>query len=745
MTEKIKALSDAIDQLAIQIVLIEPDDLIGLGNFLNQVEEIERMNLEQDLESMGSILKAIKEIVKKIILNEIKEPQKGFNAIGRGLKIIQVKISNSNGGQTHPEEELFWKETKSIIDIDFACPINGVSRVTEMAPDEETLDLSQDVGLLKDFVAEALEHLESIELNLISLEQSPGDKERINAIFRPFHTIKGVSGFLNLRTIHQFSHAVESLLDHARNDKLRINQNVIDFILEAVDLLKNMIIDLKVKIDSGQTFHSDYPLEPYLDKIANLLAGEVSEERLEELEDISIDEHKQPPLGEILISKGVLSEEEVSEALKIQKENKSNLKLGEILIQERKVKPREIVDAIREQRPILNPLSDSTLKVDSKKLDNLVDLVGELVIAQSLVEQNSAFASLRDQKLMQDFSQLKRITNELQRISMSLRMIPIRQTFQKMTRLVRDLARKSGKQVELVMSGEDTEIDRHMVESLYDPLVHMIRNAMDHGIETPAQRSLAGKEETGKIFLRAYQKGGNVIIELEDDGQGLDREKILNKAMEKGILPQGVQFNDYQIDNLIFESGFSTADQVTDVSGRGVGMDVVKKAIEKLRGKVEIFSTWGKGCRFTIRVPLTLAIMDGMIVRVGEEQYIIPALFIRETFRPRFEEITTVQKRRSLVKVRDRLLPLIRLHRLLGVAPQKDEPWEALIIVVENEGVRKCLMVDDLIGKQEVVIKNLGERLKEVKGVAGATIMGDGHVGLILDIHGIFEMDEKGV
>ncbi len=742
MTQKIKTLSEAIDQLAIQIVLIEPDDLMGLGNFLNQLEEIEKMNLGKELEPIGSFLLAIKEIVRKIILNEIKEPQKGFQAIGMGLKIIQTKMTHSHRGQSHPEEEIFWREARSILDIELPSPIEGVSSVTGRTSVEEPPDLSQDVGLLKDFAMEALEHLESIELNIINLEQSPGDKEWINAIFRPFHTIKGVSGFLNLQTIHQFSHAVESLLDHARNDKLRINHNVIDFILEAVDLLKRMITDLMANIDSGQTFSSDYPLGPYLDKIANLLKGEVPEEKLD---DGSFDEHQETPLGELLISKGVLSEEEVSKALKEQKENKPDLKLGEILIKERKVKPREIVDALREQRPILNPLSDSTLKVDSKKLDNLVDLVGELVIAQSLVEQNSAFISLRDQKLIHDFSQLKRITTELQRISMSLRMVPIRQTFQKMTRLVRDLARKSGKQVELVMSGEETEIDRHMVESLYDPLVHMIRNAMDHGIETPVQRSLAGKEETGKIFLRAYQKGGNVIIELEDDGQGLNREKILKKAMEKGILTQGAPLNDYQIDNLIFESGFSTADQVTDVSGRGVGMDVVKKAIEKLRGKVEIFSNPGKGCRFTIRVPLTLAIMDGIIVRIGMEQYIIPALFIKETLRPRVEEITTIQKRRSLVKVRDRLLPLIRLYRLLNVVPQKEEPWEALIIVVENEGVQKCLMVDDLIGKQEVVIKNLGERLKEVKGVAGATIMGDGHVGLILDIHGIFEMDEKGV
>ena len=234
-----------------------------------------------------------------------------------------------------------------------------------------------------------------------------------------------------------------------------------------------------------------------------------------------------------------------------------------------------------------------------------------------------------------------------------------------------------------------------------------------------------------------------MIIEIEDDGQGLNRTKIVQKAKERGLVSSDVQLSDYQIDNLIFEPGFSTADQVTDVSGRGVGMDVVKKAIERLKGKVEIISTTGKGSRFVMRVPLTLAILDGIIVRIGEDRYIIPTAFVKETLRPRLEDISTVQKRGELVKVRDTLLPLIRPSRLFGNAPQKKEPWESLVIVVENDGRQKCLMVDDLIGKQEVVIKNLGEKLKDVKGVAGATIMGDGKVGIILDIDGIFQIDES--
>jgi two-component system chemotaxis sensor kinase CheA len=320
-------------------------------------------------------------------------------------------------------------------------------------------------------------------------------------------------------------------------------------------------------------------------------------------------------------------------------------------------------------------------------------------------------------------------------------MVPIRYTFQKMIRLVRDLAKKSNKEVDLTLSGEETEIDRNMVETLYDPLVHMIRNSVDHGIEPPVERLAAGKPQRGNIFLRAFHKGGYIVIEVEDDGQGLDRPKILEKGREKGLVPADPPLTGHQIDNLIFEPGFSTAAQITDVSGRGVGMDVVRKTIERLKGNVEIFSVTGKGCRFILRVPLTLAIMDGIVVQIGKERYIIPTVFIKETLRPCPGDLTTVQNRWELIKVRDTFLPLIRLHRTLGIQPRQEQPWEALVVVVENEGRQKALMVDDLLGKQEVVIKNLGEHLKNVEAVAGATLLGDGRVGLILDIHGIFEMD----
>lgn len=744
MVEIQTKLSEIIEGLAVQTIMVEADDVMRLGIILEQLEEIEKISLDHGFLPIGSLSGSLKKVVEKIILKELSNPQEGIELLGEGVKIIQSRIS-------HPEpypssgEELFWKKFESITGEKKSIAPLRENEISGRNPTEITPSpLNQEVDLYMDFISEALEHLGTIELKIINLEQSPDDKECINSIFRPFHTLKGVSGFLNLHGINQFSHAMESLLDKVRTDQLQVNEEMIDFILEAVDLLKNMIFDVKAHVDSGEPGQSPVDLQHYFDRIALLERGNISGQRTSGKGSVPPGETDvaKPPLGEILSNRGIISEEDISQALSEQMKGKGHLKLGEILIKEKKARPKQVVDALREQKQITDQLSETTVKVDTKKLDNLVDMVGELVIAHSLVEQNPVFSSIHDQKLPRDFSQLKRITSDLQKISMSLRMVPIRQTFQKMVRLVRDVAKKSEKLVDLMMSGEETEIDRNMVDSLYDPLVHMIRNAIDHGIEVPARRKEIGKAEMGKVFLRAYQKGGNVVVEIEDDGQGLNREKILKKARERGLISDETQLSEYQIDNLIFEPGFSTADQVTDVSGRGVGMDVVKKTIEKLKGNVEIISKEGRGSRFMLRVPLTLAIMDGIIVRTGEERYIIPTVFIKETVRPRREDIFTVQKRGELIKVRDNLLPLIRLHRLFGIVPRKEEPWETLVVVVENEGYQKGIMVDDLVGKQEVVIKNLGERLKDVRGVAGATVMGDGRVGLILDIHGIFQIDQ---
>jgi len=371
----------------------------------------------------------------------------------------------------------------------------------------------------------------------------------------------------------------------------------------------------------------------------------------------------------------------------------------------------------------------------------LVDLVGELVIAQSLVSQNPDLLSVRSPQLTRNLSQLNRITNELQKTAMSLRMVPIRGTFQKMIRLVRDLTARNGKQVELSAAGEDTEMDRTIVEELGDPLMHMIRNSVDHGVELPEARLAAGKSRQGHVHLAASHQGGNIVIEVGDDGAGLNAEKILAKAVERGIVPPGANLEEREIFDLIFAAGFSTAEKITDISGRGVGMDVVKRNIGKLRGKIEIQSVLGKGTTFKIYLPLTLAIIDGLLVRVGEERYIIPTLSVRESFRPTKDMISTVCGRGEMINVRGKLRPMLRLYDFFGVTPRTTDPTDALVIVVESAHEERCILVDDLIGQQEVVIKSLGDQFKGNKALAGAAILGDGRVGLILEPSTLVQID----
>ena len=362
-----------------------------------------------------------------------------------------------------------------------------------------------------------------------------------------------------------------------------------------------------------------------------------------------------------------------------------------------------------------------------------MDLVGELVIGQSLVVQNRALGAVQDQQLTRDLAQLGRITKELQRTAMSLRMVPIRATFQKMNRLVRDASARLGKQVELIMEGEETELDRTIIEEIGDPLIHMIRNAIDHGIEMPNVRQERGKPVQGAVWLKAFYQGGNIVIEIKDDGNGLDKDRLLAKAVEKGIARADASMTENEIFGLIFAAGFSTAEKVTNLSGRGVGMDVVRRNIEKLRGKIAIQSKLGQGSTFSISVPLTLAIIDGLIVGVGERRYILPTFSVCESFRPAPGMISTIQGRGEMISVRGQLRPVLRLYEHLGIEPASTDPAQSIAVVVEAGKDARCVFVDQLLGKQEVVIKSLGETFKQNRALAGAAILGDGRVGLILD------------
>ncbi len=655
------------------------------------------------------------------------------NGVGEYKKIevddLVAKVNQILDGETAEVETVIPVHEDVVVDKPAASVEESVK--LDLGQDGDIPDFLQDADLVAGFVSEAFEHLEAIEENVLDLEQAPDDMDIINNIFRPFHTVKGVSGFLNLTHINKLAHTTENLLDDVRNNKIAMNADIIDIVLGVGDYLRSMVQNISEMLERGPDAYKFFDISEWVAKVVAVQAGE-------SLADVVIADTKNKPVPEVT-PESLAKKTSKVETVKVEVVQETPAAKAPV------IPPAEVAASapdLRSKRPAKSKIGAS-IKVDVEKLDGLVNAVGELVIMQAMVRQNPLVTSVSDPKLNKDFSQLSRITSELQKTAMSMRMVPIRQTFQKMTRLVRDLSKKTGKTVELVMEGEETEIDRNMVDSIYDPLVHMMRNSVDHGVQTPAEREAVGKPGKGTVKLSAYHKGGNIIIEIHDDGQGLNTVKIREKAQERGLIADGDYPSDHEINNMIFMAGFSTVDQITDVSGRGVGMDVVKKGVEKLRGKVELISTPGEGTQFLMRLPLTLAIIDGIIVRVGQERYIIPTIAIQESMRPRKEHYKTVQGKGETLMVRDTLIPVIRLYHVFEVEGGVEEITEGIVVVVENEGRQRALLVDELLGKQEVVIKSLGGYLKDINGVAGGTILSDGRVGLILDLAGLISASSE--
>ncbi|TWI66636.1 two-component system chemotaxis sensor kinase CheA [Pseudoduganella lurida] len=391
-------------------------------------------------------------------------------------------------------------------------------------------------------------------------------------------------------------------------------------------------------------------------------------------------------------------------------------------------------DAEKADKPAAQGAESSSIRVSIEKVDQLINLVGELVITQAMIEQRAEVLDpMLHEKLLASVGQLTRNTRDLQEAVMSIRMMPMDFVFSRFPRMVRDLATKLGKKVDFITNGAATELDKGLIERIVDPLTHLVRNSIDHGIEMPEVRRAAGKTDAGRLFLSATHQGGNIIIEVSDDGGGLNRDRILAKAKQNG-LPVSDMMPDSEVWQLIFAPGFSTAEQVTDVSGRGVGMDVVKRNITALGGTVDIRSAKGFGTTISISLPLTLAILDGMSIRVGEEVYILPLGFVVESLQPTQEEVRDISGRGRVVKVRGEYLPLIPLYQMFEIEPRFREPWEGILVILETEGRKACLFVDELVGQQQVVVKNLESNYRKVAGISGATILGDGGVSLILDV-----------
>ncbi len=581
-----------------------------------------------------------------------------------------------------------------------------MSKESEEQIGEIPLELKSDLDaeLVEEFISDAREQLENIEQGTLALEKNALDQEVIHTLFRAFHTFKGNAGFLDLTAVSQLAHMLESLLDGARENRLRINSVIIEIILKSRDTLQEFVDEIEAQITGKkprQIVH--IPTAALKASMRFILSGTIA------------------------IS-GRSSASGTAEPAQADAKEARPAALSHD-------------QAITAGSAYVSGTALHAVKVATSKLDGLVDLAGELVIAQSLIVQNISSASVSHHALTRNLDQLNRISKELQRTAMSMRMVPIRATFQKMQRLARDIAAKQKKKVRLVLEGEETEVDRTIVEKLGDPLMHMVRNAVDHAIELPDRRATVGKPSTGTIFLRAYHKSGNVIVEVEDDGIGLNRERILAKAIKSGLLKPGAIPDDKELLSLILRPGFSTAEVVTATSGRGVGMDVAQKNIGKLRGKIDIKSLPGQGTTFTIRLPLTLAIIDGLIIRVGGQRYILPTISVRESFHPRSCAVTSLPGGVEIVEMRKELIPLLRLRGHFQLKEIPDDAGDGIMVVIESDGKKRCLLADELIGKQEVVIKNLGEVFRTDPMVSGGAILGDGCVGLILDAAALVHLE----
>ncbi len=441
-------------------------------------------------------------------------------------------------------------------------------------------------------------------------------------------------------------------------------------------------------------------------------------------------------VGEILVRRGVITEEELDTVLSIQRE--TNKKIGDIIVEKGFADEKAVQQALGDQNRIKSRIQATTVRVETKKLDTLLNLLGEIVISQSSIARMAEeLEEEQGYRLKNALYGMDRITREFQEQIMAIRMIPIGPTFEQFRRFVRDVADDVHKEIRLDIRGSETELDKTVIEQISDPLKHMIRNAIDHGIETPQERQKAGKKPVGTITLNAYHQEGNVFIEIIDDGRGLDRAAIRRKAVERGLIKGDEEINDRQLQEFLFMPGFSTAEQVGELSGRGVGMDVVRTNIEALRGTVELFSEPGKGTTIRIKLPLTLAIIEGMLVRVGKNVYIIPLLSIVESLQPVRDSIKTVEGKGEVLLVRDEYVPLVRLYQHFGIDSDFTNPWEALVVVVESGTSRIGIMVDDLVGQQQIVIKSLDNFITKSRALSGAAIMGDGTVALIIDVHGM--------
>ena len=625
-----------------------------------------------------------------------------------------------------------------------------------------TIDVNQFHGV---FFDESDEHLQDMEQLLMTLDVDAPDPEELNSIFRAAHSIKGGSGIFGFDALMNLTHVMENLLDKARNQEIQVTAEIVDIFLQTLDVLKDTMSAYKDQTELPQE-QIDASIKVLEETLASA-SGEVVNEPNEQTEDTEGASDNEIEGFGFFDDEETETQSTTSETSQNQKEDEEIEGFGffedDKVVADKKTEARKNDEGFgffepeslpvkpdvtqttptqaSPKQPIVKPVKTkpkaaakeaASIRVDTTKIDAMVNLVGELVITQSMLSNvGQEVEGQVGERLQLAIDELQRNTREIQESVMSMRMLPVNMTFNRFPRVVRDLSSKLGKKVDLVIQGGNTEIDKSLIEKLVDPLTHLVRNSIDHGIESPEKRLEAGKSENGTVILSAEQKGSSIIIGIIDDGAGLNKARILEKATQNGLAVTP-DMPDSEIWQLIFQAGFSTAAEVTDVSGRGVGMDVVRRNIESIGGRIEIESSHGEGSAFYIHLPLTLAIVDGMCVSVGDQIFVIPLLNVIESFQPTAAQVKTLGNDKVLW-IRDQYWPLVSLTQLMQVDDGIIEPTQGIVVLLESSKKRYGVLVDSLVGQQQVVIKSLEQHYKKVAGIAGATIMGDGKVAMILD------------
>ncbi|TXE87650.1 hybrid sensor histidine kinase/response regulator [Campylobacter volucris] len=617
--------------------------------------------------------------------------------------------------------------------------------------------------ILEDFLVEAFELVEQIDHDLVELEANPEDLELLNRIFRVAHTVKGSSSFLNFDVLTKLTHHMEDVLNKARHNELKITPEVMDVVLESIDMMKTLLNSIR---DNGNDTAIGLDIAPICARLTAISEGESLDDvkvetKTEEKKEEVKEEPKAEEQPEVDVNK--LSDDEVeAEIERLLKARKAEDQARRA----EKKKAQEAPAATPKATPVQNTPAekkvpaagggssgatmDQTIRVEVKRLDHLMNLIGELVLGKNrLLKIYDDVEERYDgekflEELNQVVSQLSIVTTDIQLAVMKTRMQPIAKVFNKFPRVVRDLGRELGKQMELEISGEETELDKSIVEEIGDPIMHMIRNSCDHGIEDPATRLANGKPEKGTVNLKAYNEGNHIVVEIADDGKGLDADALKSKAIEKNLITEreADQMTDKEAFTLIFKPGFSTAAKITNVSGRGVGMDVVKTNIEKLNGVIEIDSELGKGTVMKLKIPLTLAIIQSLLVGTQEEFYAIPLASVLETVRVPIDDIYTIEGK-NVLRLRDEVLSLVRLSDVFGVKQVLENTEQTYVVVIGVAESKLGIIVDTLVGQEEIVIKSMGEYLQNIQGIAGATIRGDGRVTLIIDVAAMMDIAKE--